>query len=222
MADNFISQYKRQKPIGGCKKALVITNEPHAVGNPWQGRHGSEGFRIREKLGKGKVRIVCLNWVDTTSDSCPLLVDDGRWDAAFELTRHHPAGFDIAGTVFGQAPCRIFGIRERCWQDYADGIIFYRPFYEFLASTGIKGFMADSQRAEQRRRLDLLRNAGVANPDVDDESYKAYYNTVRLFPCYDGADLDRMRQQMTLALQDTASGVAKDHALPCKTRHIAR
>lgn len=199
MADNFIRLYKRQKPIQGHRKALVITNEPHAVNDPWKGGKdgGSEGFRIKRKLGEEKVRIVCLNWKERT-DGHPTLVDDGRWDAAFELTGCRPVGFDIAGNAFGQTAYSLWGVdasEGKTWQDFADGIIYYKPFYEFICSIGIEGFVADSCREEQQRRLDLLKDAGVSL-DNDWESNKRYYNTVRTFPCEGDDGLGRMMAQM--------------------------
>lgn len=197
MADNFIRLYKRQKPIEGNRKALVITNEPHAANNPWRGEYGSEGFRIKKNLGEGKVKIVCLNWYDIDDDH-HVLVDDGRWDASFELTGCRAVGFDIAGTVFGQTVYSLWGVdakEGRAWQDFADGVIYYKPFYEFQSSMGIEGFVADSCREEQQRRLDLLKNAGVYR-DNDWESNKEYYNTVGTFPCTEEDDLDKMKAQM--------------------------
>lgn len=197
MADNFIRLYKRQKPIEGNRKALVITNEPHAANDPWRGEYGSEGFRIKKNLGEGKVKIVCLNWYNIDDDH-HVLVDDGRWDAAFELTGCRAVGFDIAGTAFGQTIYSLWGVdakEGRAWQDFADGIIYYKPFYEFQSSIGIEGFVADSCREEQQRRLDLLKNAGVYR-DNDWESNKEYYNTVGTFPCTEEDDLDKMKAQM--------------------------
>lgn len=197
MADNFIRLYKQQKPIDGHRKALVITNLPHAVNNPRTGQYGSEGYRIKKKFGD-KVRIVCLNWVDATSDDSSALIDDGRWDAAFELTGHRCVGFNLAGTAFGRTPYCLFGAVAddgMRWQDVADGIVWFKPFYEFLGSTGIDGFVADSCRVEQQRRLDLLKHAGV-DKDNDYERNKAYYNTVRTYPCDDAANIAGMKEQM--------------------------
>lgn len=196
MAENFSRLYRRQKPIDGSRKALVITNHPHAVNDDYS---MNEGYRIKQEFGADNVKIVCLNWyvMSNSSDYPCLLFDEGRWDAAFELISCSPVAFDIKDTPFGRAiyhnTWRPFS--GKSWADYADGIIYYRPFYEFKSSIGIDDFVDDCCMEEQKRRLKLIYDAGLS-PDCDYESNKEYYNSVRIFSCEPAEVLDTMKEQM--------------------------
>ncbi len=196
MAENFSRLYRRQKPIDGSRKALVITNHPHAVNDDYS---KNEGYRIKQEFGADNVKIVCLNWyvMSNSSDYPSLLFDEGRWDAAFELIGCRPVAFDIKGNPFGQAiyhnTWRPFS--GKSWETFADGIIYYKPFYEFKASIGIEGFVDDNCKEEQMRRLKLIYDAGLSS-DFDYESNKEYYNSVRIFSCERAEVLDAMREQM--------------------------
>lgn len=192
MAKNFIRLYKKQKPIGGHRKALLITNLPHAIN---EGSCKREGFWIKKKFGRNRVKIVCFNWYSAESEV--VLIDEGRWDAAFELTECKPVAFDVQGTPFGQTVYSCWAATDegKHWQDYVDGVIFYEPFYRFLGSAGIEGFVADSCKEEQMRRLNLLKDAGVYSSN-NYESQKSYCNTVRTFSCEPKDVLDKMKQQV--------------------------
>lgn len=196
MARNFIREYKRQKPINGCKKALLITNQPHATNNEY---NKNEGFLIKKEFGNDKVKIVCLNdyYVLSASGATEELVDDGKWDAAFELTKRKSAAFDIQDTPFGRT---VYSngwttYTGKSWQEYADGIIYYEPFYNFKCSIGIDGFVDDSCKEEHIRRLNLLYDAGIIS-NHNYEAIKNYYNTVRTVPGVATDVLDKMKEQM--------------------------
>lgn len=203
MAKNFIKQYKRQKPINGCRKALLITNQPHAINNK---SAKNEGYIIKKELGNDKVKIVCLNWVDFFNFSGPReLIDQGKWDAAFEITECKPFGFSINDTPFGKTTYNNWWADNgTIWQDYMDGIIYYEPFYKFKASIGVEGFMDDSCKEEQMRRLRLNE---VVSYDVDYESYKKYFNTVRTFPCEDVDALNKKKEQINRLISIHKNGM---------------
>lgn len=197
MAENFIRQYKRQKPLNGCRKALLITNQAHAVNSEY---NKNEGFLIKKKFGNDKVKIVCLNWYSILA-SDKELTDNGKWDAAFELTKCKPVAFDLQNTPFGKT---VYNGTEwttytgKSWQEYADGIIYYVPFYQFKGSTGIDGFVDDSCKEEHLRRLNLMRGAGF---DFEYENVKIYYNTVRTYPCVESDVLNKLKKQMEKQLE---------------------
>lgn len=197
MAKNFIRQYKKQKPIGGRRKALLITNHPHAIDNETA---KNEGYRIKRKFGAERVKIVCFNWLDALhTPSQRTLVDGGKWDAAFEITGCRPVAIDIRNTPFGKAKynsrwTQSKKYRQKCYQEYMDGIIYDVPFYKFKASIGVPGFVNDSCKEEQKRRLELLYDAGIYSVS-DYENNKTYYNTLRTFPCEDSETLHKMRNQ---------------------------
>lgn len=199
MAKNFIKQYKRQKPINGHRKALLITNHPHAINN----KHAkNEGFRIKQEFGNEKVKIICLNWYSKAYDGNTQLFDKGRWDAAFEQTECKPVAFSIYGTPLGHTTYKFEDTDHGLtFQNYMDGIIYYEPFYKFKASIGVEGFVDDSCKDEQIRRMNLLYDAGVSSEN-DYDVLKRYYNTERTFPCEDKNVLDQMKKQMRIHIEE--------------------
>ncbi len=198
MTRNFLRQYKAQTPMDGKRKALVITNQPHAISS----LHGrTEGWRIKKALGAERVRIVCLNWYVFTSpgdygyaSKGVELIDDGRWDAAFQLTGCRAAGIDIKDTPFGRTPAWYWD-DGTAWQDLADGFIFHTPFHEFRASIGIAGIIDDSCKEKLHHRLDIMYSAGET-PSDNMEEISRYYNNVRTFPIPDEAARKRMAEQL--------------------------
>ena len=196
MARNFLSQYKRQKPIGGRRKALLITSQPHALS--LSGKR-NEGYIIRQKLGRDRVSIVCLNWFVWcrqgeyhTASRGQELIDDGRWDAAFEQTGCRSVAVSIGGTPFGE--CKSwYDDSGQTWQDQADGLIFYRPFYDFRCSIGVRGVLDGSCRSETMRRADI-ESDGQSQSSFEDLA--AYYNTERTVRCVPDEVRDYMMRQM--------------------------
>lgn len=202
MAENFIRQYKRQKPLNGCRKALLITNQPHAVNSKC---NKNEGFLIKQAFGNDKVKIVCLNsYSELAPDGTNELTDNGKWDAAFEFTKCKPAAFDIQNTPFGKTVYCNNTIwtpyTGKSWQEYADGIVYDVPFYQFKASIGIDGFVDDGLKEEHMRRLNLMRDAGVIS-DFNYEDVKRYHNTVRTFPLKAPDVLNKLKEQMEKQLE---------------------
>lgn len=204
MAKNFLSQYKKQKAINGHQKALVIWNEPHAMRLP----HGKcAGYRTKKSLGEENVKIVCLNWYiwsnpgefDFAASSGPGLIDDGRWDAAFQLTGNKPVGFDLKGTPFGDTKAWHYN-DGTSWKDLSDGYIFLNPFYEFIGSIGIKNILNDECKPDMQRRLNLMADTGEM-PSNDWDEMKLYYNTVRTFPIPDERTRKHMNEQLDKQLQ---------------------
>lgn len=70
------------------------------------------------------------------------LSDDGKWDAAFERTRHKPVGCGIKNTPFGKTfydyPYNNPKILR--YEDIIDGF-FYKLFYEFTCTRGLPGIV---------------------------------------------------------------------------------
>ncbi len=184
MAKNFQNLYKKQKPTGGHRKALVIWNQPHAVC-----LHNCKGagYRVKKALGGDRVRIVCLNYYESFTPgeygfAAPhgiSLIDEGRWDAAFALTDDRPVGFDLKGTPFGKTKS-WYKTDGTTWEDMADGYVFYIPFHKFKGSCGIKDILNDECRPEMQRRLDLMYSAGEESTN-DWNVICQYYNNVRTF-----------------------------------------
>lgn len=199
MATNFLRQYKRQQPLNGKRKALLITNQPHAIDSKF---NKNEAYIIRRSLGKDKVKIVCLNWFIMlengaygTSAEQVELIDDGKWDAAFEMTGCRPVGFDIKNSPFGLCPSWYWNDGS-LWQDQADGFVFFTPYHQFTTVIGIEGYLDDNCREEMQRRLNLLYSAGET-PSNDLNEWIPYCNTVRRVQPYPQETKKHMDKQMS-------------------------
>lgn len=101
---HFSKMYAKQKPKNGRRKALVITNHPHALNASFEGRdYHRQGKWLKERYGDDNVKIVMLNWTEYTylDEQQIKLVANGLWDAAFEVVDCQPFGMDIKGTILG-------------------------------------------------------------------------------------------------------------------------
>jgi hypothetical protein len=134
------------------KKVLVIMNYRHAF-NDYRYRDG----RDRDNVGRylfeaypGEVANVLIHTVAILPGSSAqgenvALIQDGQWDAAFELAGNPEVGFDLAGTPFGQDECDMYPFRppRPRYQDVFTGYVFHRPIEEHRRMVGIPGICQD-------------------------------------------------------------------------------
>ena len=60
--------YDKQKPKNGKRKALIITNHPHALNATFEGNdYHRQGKWLKEQFGNDNVKIVMLNWAEYTN-----------------------------------------------------------------------------------------------------------------------------------------------------------
>ncbi len=203
MAANFIQLYEKQILETGKHKALLIQSFPHAVNinlMPHSINYRTVGSYLVEKYS-GKVKIIALNSINFGNKSRPQsLWDEGKWDAAFELTHCNPLGFNIASTPFAKVKYTDLGnVKGLEYQMILDGLIFYIPFYEFKPTFGIpnvvdKSFMKELMRRTIISQDKLLNRIGltIIQPFYKRKNAK-YYNNVRTFRTYES---DLLRMQM--------------------------
>lgn len=191
MCAHIAEMYARQTPRMGKRKALVITNQPHAVNGEITDAkrpYHTQGRWMKRTFGEERVKIVMLNWFDYTLfdfqnfSNCPL-TDDGNWDAAFELLDCQPFGIDLPGTPYGETPFLGEWTERKRWQDVADGLIYDAPVYDHMAAWGIEGIVTDDFKPELLRRCHLydkaLRPEGTLTTEQD--LYQEY-DTLRTYP----------------------------------------
>jgi hypothetical protein len=177
MADNFMKLYEQQIPIKGHKKALLIQSRPHAINlNIHYKGHSIKrtGSFIKSKYND-KVKIVALNWYKWIPDDRgspenwgPVqqgikLVENGKWDAAFEIMGKKAVGFDINNTPFGLTEFDYTFEQNISYQDLIDGIIFYKPFYEFTCTKGLPNIFDIEFAREYIKRQDLINGNSEYN-----------------------------------------------------------
>ncbi len=211
MASNFIELYEKQVSETGKRKALLIQSFPHAINldlRLYGSKHRRTGSYIKEKY-KEKVKIVAFNAVyyGAYNSSNNSLIDSGKWDASFELTNCSGTAFDIKNTLFGntyyednlgQKLNKLFGVKLK-YAELIDGIIFYKPFYEFKCTLGIPN-VADKQFSKELMRRTIIYQdkfisrlgLNLIRPFYKRPNTK-YYNNVRTFKCYDN---ELLKKQM--------------------------
>lgn len=208
MALNFLKLYDNQKPINGRKKALFIQNQPHAIDvntSFGKSRVKSTGSYIKD-IYSDNVKIVLFNWYNFGAAFYFMphtevgLTDDGKWDAAFELSKHKPVGFDLSNTPFGNMKYYDNYEQNIKYKDVADGVIFYKPFYDFVAAIGMPKVVDSSFTEELLNRYIISfgeENSNskkfIKSPEIHKKKWMNYHNTLRTFNC---ADYRKMKKQM--------------------------
>lgn len=135
------------------KKALVIMNFRHAFNDrfelPKGKKPGNVGRYIFEKF-PGKTANVMLNSVrimlgTTDNDVIMAPIQDGKWDAAFDVMSNPDVGFNFNPSPFGQDEFDYFPARKEglTYQDIFTGFIFYRPLKMHKFSFGVPRLFED-------------------------------------------------------------------------------
>ena len=189
MVANFAQMYDKQKPKKGKRKALIITNHPHAINATMAKReYHRQGKWMKEHYGEDRVKIILLNWAEFRfydGKTMPLIAG-GLWDAAFEEIDCKPFGMDIKGTPFGNTPYLDPAYKNLRWEDVADGIIYYKPFYETILTVGIPNIIDSDFESEFMRRIRIYNEAiiGLAAPNLEDakSSYDGFISVPGTYP----------------------------------------
>lgn len=195
MAAHIAEMYARQTPLNGKRKALVITSQPHAINYSMHLKKsdkvfGAQGWWMKRIFGEENVRIVVLNWFDYNlfdGSNFPM-TGDGKWDAAFELLDCRPFGIDLRNTSYGETVYNghiggtTSNIKNQCWQDVADGLIYYAPLYDHVAAWGIEGIITKEFEPEIKRRVTLFFQATRPGVEIPMEAVIEEYNVFQTCP----------------------------------------
>lgn len=195
MATHISEMYARQTPLNGKRKALVITNQPHAINDSFILKksntvYGAEGWWMKKIFGEKRVKIVVLNWFDYNlfdGSNFPM-TGGGNWDAAFELLECRPFAIDLKNTLYGETAYNghVGGTttkaKNKCWQDVADGLIYYAPLYDHVAAWGIEGLVAKEFKSEIKRRLTIFLQATQPGAEIPMEVAIEEYNVFHAQP----------------------------------------
>ena len=182
MSLHFAEMYPKQKPKNGKRKALIITNHPHALNATFASKdYHRQGKWLKELYGEDNVKIVMLNWTEYTQKEQMPLVASGLWDAAFEVMECQPFGMDIKETPFGREPYFNARYGDLKWEDIADGIIYYKPIYELVLTIGIPGIVSIDFEEELMRRIRIYFEA-MDSPVPTLEEAKPMYDRFLSFP----------------------------------------
>lgn len=205
MAFNFMKLYEQQNPINGNKKALLIQSRPHAtnLNVVYKGKRIKRtGSFIKEQYGDN-VKIVAFNWykwvpkewksVRWGLEHIIELTNDGKWDAAYEITGNQTVGFNIKDTPFGLTEFDYSYEQNIKYQDVIDGIIFYLPFYQFTCTRGLPNIVDIEFAKEYIKRTDIINGNMEYSKKYTPNDEKQDWDEFRSFDCN---DYKKMKEQM--------------------------
>lgn len=211
MAANFIQLYEKQITKTGKRKAILIQSFPHAIKldlRPHNSAYCRTGGYIVEKY-TDKVKIVFFNnvYYGTYNSANLSLIDNGKWDAAFEMNSCTSVAFKINDTPFGntiyedyfaQKIDKQIGVKYK-YSELVDGIIFYKPFYDLKCTMGIPNIVDKQFSKELMRRTIIYQDKFINRIGLKliRPLYKRpnakYYNNFRTF---ERSNNEALRRQM--------------------------
>lgn len=185
MATNFSYMFNHQPKKNGKRKALLITNAPHAINDTIR---KNEGFFIKQGYGD-RVAIVLMNW-DEWWQKDYTLFDNGRVDVAFNLSGNTPTALALNNSELGE-----YKINGQQLKNLADAMVFDVPVDKFMMKCGLNGLITPDFEDEIMRREDLVRQ--VVYPERHSSSLKSLYdeyNRERCFTPYKEAVLQQFKR----------------------------
>ena len=153
MAQHFIRKYFQEKYRNpNKKKALVIMNTYHGYTRipkcislaPEPKTYSTAEYIY--KTFPNSTKGIMINYYPTSEN--PILIADGKWDAAFRFTGNKNVGFDLKDTPFGKTKFNMYNFGGSNYEtvnfEYIfDGFVFYEPIENFELIVGIPGIFDD-------------------------------------------------------------------------------
>lgn len=186
MAEYIRTTFDEMKRRDPAAKALVIMNYRHAFNFSFDELGGLNAGNLLVNLYPRRVANVMINNYRGYDFKA---VQDGRWDAAFKVAGMENAGFDFAGSPFGDDDFdyAMEEYREgRTYKDVFNGFVFYLPFERWETWSGYSGLVDDetARRSILGARLMTEAIARIAarpypeRPEPTVEEFKEQYNTL--------------------------------------------
>lgn len=211
MAFNFLKLYDAQKLKNGKKKALLIQSRPHAINlnvDYKNIRIKKTGAYIKE-VHSDKVKIVAFNWYKWVPSEWNglwhgpkheiALTDNGKWDAAYEMTGKPTIAFDIKNTPFGNTIFDYSYEQSILFEDVIDGMIFYLPFYEFTCTRGLPNIVDVNFAKTFIKRIDIINGNTDYSKKYSPQDEVLDWGDFRETDC---VDFDELKVQMQQWIKD--------------------
>ena len=183
MARQIMVTYDSLRAHSRRKKALIIMNYRHAFNDVFDPRAYNTGrFLFRKYHGK-IANVLMNNYIVVPTGYVPYsTIQNGKWDAAFELTSKSDIGFDFNNTPFGKDSFDYYPDKQNLtYQDVFTGMAFYKPLREFNLVIGVPGIMNEEFLPELERRQHLLNEMEGKKEQMTPEELIRYYNDKRSF-----------------------------------------
>jgi len=203
MAQNIITTFDSILKNSKRKKALVIMNFRHAFSKSFSNdgninvgdylkRHYENKFAnvlINSTAMTTQIAKSDLNKPKVFQNMSEVLIQDGKWDASFEIINKENIGFDFENSPFGNDNFDLWPFTEQNnrYKDIFTGFVFYLPIEKHRDSYGIKG-ITDGYEEDIYKKISLLMKSLGREPgtieDVKENSKVIIENS------YD--DMDKM------------------------------
>ncbi len=172
MAEYIIDNFEQIKNSNAIrKKALVIMNYRHAYNKNFQVPNEemiyNVGAFLFEKYPKTTANVLINS----------IIIQDGKWDAAFEVAKNEDCGFDFKNSPFGKDHFDMWSFTEHDdnYQDIFTGFVYYKSPKDFKLITGVDGLIDSSFIQTYKNRVKLWQQVSEGEyPLDDDEIYKEY------------------------------------------------
>ncbi len=172
MAEFIIDKFEQIKKSGTKrKKALVIMNYRHAYNKNFQESNGdmiyNVGAFLFDKYPKTTANVLINS----------IIIQKGKWDAAFEIAKKDDLGFDFKNSPFGKDHFDMWSFTEHDnnYQDIFTGFAYYKSPKEFELIDGVEGLIDSSFIKTYKSRVEKWQLLGDDSyPLNDDEIYKMY------------------------------------------------
>lgn len=174
-AENAINRFCEIWQNSPRKKALIIYNRPHSYKE--YPRKGERPFAAQLVIDRFPDRVanVMINWCGfdllTGRKLTISPIQNGKWDAAFEVCDHKSIGFDFADSPFGADAFDHYSVPvdPTTYADVYNGFIFYKPINEWVSSIDYKGFVDDEFADEFCKR-----NMYMGDSEEDAKAYTEF------------------------------------------------
>lgn len=172
MAEYIINKFEQIKKTNAKrKKALIIMNYRHAYNKNFQEPNGemiyNVGALLFEKYPKTTANVLINS----------IIIQDGKWDAAFEVAKEDDLGFNFKNSPFGEDHFDMWSFTEHDdnYQDMFTGFVYYKSPKEFKLITGVDGLIDSSFIQTYKNRVKLWKQVSDREHLLnDDEIYKEY------------------------------------------------
>ncbi|RXK83594.1 hypothetical protein [Filimonas effusa] len=202
MAQNIIATFDSLKSRDGHKKALVIMNYRHAFSKSFDIHYRNTGDYLKEKYRDAFANVLIntaapLPQVSKESQNKPkiyqdmseTLIQDGKWDAAFQASGKDDIGFDFKNAPLGKDHFDLFPFtqHQETYEGIFTGFVFYLPLEKHMDSYGVTDLVKGYE--EELYTAAALKMRALDSQPVSIESLKEI-SRIQTEKSYD--DLEKM------------------------------
>ena len=188
MADYIIENFEKiKKSKTKRKKALIIMNYRHGFNNNFKQADGSNFDNVGSFLFDkypGNIANVLINPLGILEsksdiDITWIALQNGKWDAAFKVSKNNSIGFDFKSTPFGKDKFDYwtFTPHKNIYQDIYTGFVYYESPTDFKIITGVNGLVDTLFLDTYKKRVSLWNKVvgdRLGNQTEDSLIFKKY------------------------------------------------